>query len=63
LRAKADANPCLFLVRNSLGGSDFLAHAISDVLLSHHHGRMPKVITRLHYVATRFGLVRTCLGA
>jgi len=32
----------LELVRNSLGGSDFLAHAITDVLLGHHHGRCPR---------------------
>ena len=36
----------LELVRNSLGGRDFLAQAISDVLLCHNHGRMPQLVPR-----------------
>ena len=53
----------LALGRNSLSRRDFLTYAIADVLLGHDNGSMPKLISGLHDVATRFGLVRTGFSA
>jgi len=44
------------LLRNSLGRGDFFTDPFPDVVLRHHHSCVPKLILRLHDVATRFGL-------
>ncbi|GID08166.1 hypothetical protein TMM008_53680 [Pseudomonas sp. 008] len=53
----------LDLVRNSLGRSGCLAHAVPDVLLCHYHSLMPKLISRLQDITAGLGLICACLGA
>ena len=63
LRAKANANPCSFLVRNFdagpqlLGGRYLFAYPVPNVLFGHYHRRMPELISRLKNITRGFGLV------
>ena len=53
----------LNLFRNSLGRRDLFAYPFADVVLGHHHSRMPKLISGLQDIPAGFGLVRTSLCA